>query len=461
MTKTEFMQAMMCGLGRCIIELQSTTETKKYFDLVMWGCTHNFAYDTQCEGTRAWYVWQMTKCFNERKVFVKAVIEKMENYRSNGSWLFSHYCDLLYLFAQDGFEEAKAALCKKYSVMYQQLLATKRLPHPIFPLRDDFESLCVLLSSDSLNSYILIAEDIGNLFLQSKLYNGYDFDWMFEHAELTFGAKRTRNRLNKESLRNPAITAYVKEKQRCAKEFEENKKKQAEVESLDIESFLNSDDILVLGITRRFLLKGGPQVGERLAKVALAEPDPERKAKILRSFTAKKEWCRWPLSPKSLIELAKSGQENLSYAAMRVLENIRDDAVRKFALELIKSGIQDDEAINLLAKNYQKCDHDVFVNKVKSLFVTADGASGWHGAFISVQDMFGKNGVKDAPKELLRHLYDHSLCSSCRFHTLRIMGHRHMITDDIWAECKYDTNDDIRVYANNHFRQLEKANPHP
>lgn len=455
MTKTEFKQAMMCGLGRCIIELQSTADAKKYFDFVMWGCTHNFAYDTQCEGTRAWYVWQMTKCFKERKIFVNAVIERMENYHSNGSWLFSHYCDLLYLFAQDGFEEAKAALCKKYSVMYQQLLETKRLSHSIFPLRDDFESLCVLLSSDSLDSYIHITEDIGNLFLQTQLFDGYDFDWMFEHAKLTFGAKRTMNRLNSESHSTPAISAYVKEKQRCAKEFEENKKKQKETESLDIESFLNSDDILVLGIARRFLQKGKSQVGERLAKIVLDEPNPERKAKILRSFAAKREWCRWPLSPEPLIELAKSGQENLSYVAMQVLENIRDEAVRKFALELLKSGIQDDDAINLLAQNYQKCDHDVFVNKVKSLLVTTDGESGWHGAFMSVQDMFDKDGVKDAPKELLRHLYDHSLCSSCRFHTLRIMGQRRMITDDIWAECKYDTNDDIRAYVNNHFQRLE------
>ena len=50
MTKKEFKRAMQCGLGRCIQELQTTREPEKYKDAVLWACTHESAYDAQCEG---------------------------------------------------------------------------------------------------------------------------------------------------------------------------------------------------------------------------------------------------------------------------------------------------------------------------------------------------------------------------------------------------------------------------
>ena len=47
MTKREFKEAMMRGLGRCILELDETEDAEKYREIVLWGCTHNLSYDTQ------------------------------------------------------------------------------------------------------------------------------------------------------------------------------------------------------------------------------------------------------------------------------------------------------------------------------------------------------------------------------------------------------------------------------
>ncbi|MBQ4428780.1 MAG: hypothetical protein II871_03300 [Clostridia bacterium] len=47
MNKKEFKRAMLCGLGRCILACQNDPE--RYRAEVMWGCTHQLAYDAQCE----------------------------------------------------------------------------------------------------------------------------------------------------------------------------------------------------------------------------------------------------------------------------------------------------------------------------------------------------------------------------------------------------------------------------
>ena len=47
-TKKGFREAMMRGLGRCVLELESTEDTEWYREVVLWGCTHDLSYDTQC-----------------------------------------------------------------------------------------------------------------------------------------------------------------------------------------------------------------------------------------------------------------------------------------------------------------------------------------------------------------------------------------------------------------------------
>ncbi|MCM1541248.1 MAG: hypothetical protein NC121_08300 [Blautia sp.] len=110
MTKKEFREAMKRGLGRCILELDQAEDAEKYREIVLWGCTHDLSYDTQCEGTRAWYMREMVRRLREERPFVDAVIRKLSQYRPNGGWEFSHYCELLGLFALDGNREALTAL---------------------------------------------------------------------------------------------------------------------------------------------------------------------------------------------------------------------------------------------------------------------------------------------------------------------------------------------------------------
>ena len=86
MTKKEFKRAMQCGLGRCIQELKTCDNIEKYRDIVLWGCTHNLAYDAQCEGTRSYYLYKLAKCYPDVDFFVDAVIPYFYKSIAQSDW---------------------------------------------------------------------------------------------------------------------------------------------------------------------------------------------------------------------------------------------------------------------------------------------------------------------------------------------------------------------------------------
>lgn len=76
MTKKRFKEAMLRGLGRCVIAVRQ--EPERYRDLVLWACKRNFAYDAQSEGTRSWYTYTMANSFPDKETFIAATAEALK-----------------------------------------------------------------------------------------------------------------------------------------------------------------------------------------------------------------------------------------------------------------------------------------------------------------------------------------------------------------------------------------------
>ena len=83
MTKKEFKEAMLRGLGRCVLAVRA--EPEKYRDLVLWACKRDFAYDAQIEGTRSWYTYTLANAYPDKETFLNAAAEALKKYRPNGS----------------------------------------------------------------------------------------------------------------------------------------------------------------------------------------------------------------------------------------------------------------------------------------------------------------------------------------------------------------------------------------
>ena len=75
MNKKEFKNAMLCGLGRCVLACRKDPE--RYRSEVLWGCTHQLAYDAQCEGTHAWFLHELVSCYPDKAPFRDAAINAL------------------------------------------------------------------------------------------------------------------------------------------------------------------------------------------------------------------------------------------------------------------------------------------------------------------------------------------------------------------------------------------------
>lgn len=471
MTKKGFREAMIRGLGRCVLELDSTEDVEQYREIVLWGCTHDLSYDTQCEGTRAWYMRELVRRFQEENSFVEAVIRKLLQHRSNGGWEFSHYCELLGLFAREGNGQAITALWEKYDEMYGILRCKrKRDKDGTLPECDDFETLCIELidiAEHPLVTYISIAEDIGTFMLEKPMLESGSFEWLFAHCEQTYGKGKVRKLLAERAKSSPAVNRYFKDG--VARDSEKSGEKQCqpvlqtteEIQKIfdeerkkEQESGCSGWQVRRLGLRIRAWIKrtGNTEALSVLAQRYLTEQNSLERAKLLFIFG---EGCSFPMSPDPLIQDAGTRDETLKEAAFYALDYVRHEKVHQFALELAEREECASEAVFLLANNYQKEDREMFVRLVKSIPVSYDDMADWHGAYSAVLDLLGKKRVKSAPKELLPYLYEHTLCSCCREYIVKEMGRRHMVTEKLLRECLYDSNCEIRNYAQKRIKNLQ------
>ena len=423
MTQKEFKEGVLRGQGRCIQAAQA--DPYKYYNLILWACAchHELSFDAQCEGTRAWYVYQLINCFQDKLPFLEAAIRNFDRTKSDGRWKMQYLSELLYRFSRDGEDAAEKALWRKYKKLYDYLMARKRRPNSLFHERDDYEMICQVLADDNI-VYIKIAEDIGKLFLEKSFYDGFDFDWLYGTK-----GKQYLSVLKKQAKKSEYIAKYLSKGQEYEQEREnirekhfENTPKKGFALSRWLKREADKDTILYY------------------VHAYIEQSDFEARVEALTAFSR----CPYPEDPLPIIEDTKSGCEKLKEMAWQALENIRHPMVREYALQNLQN--DSETVLPVFIKNYQEQDATLLESIVKSINVDFDDTTGWHSVHLDVLGMID-DGLK-APATLIQHIYETTYCSCCREHAFLQMRKRRMLTNEILQECLLDSNDDIRTYAN-------------
>lgn len=185
MNKENFKKALACGLGRCYIELRDCADKEPYRETLLECCLNNPCFDTQCEGTRAEYLYQLVKLFDDKEYFLLPVIEKFNNLDEGYGWTFEHLCDLIREFAKDGNTRAASALEAIYDRLYA-ILWDKRDFDGYDYHRDNFERVSVnLVDVFGESEFSRIAEDMSKLFSHNDNYDRRDFEFFFSLHEVS------------------------------------------------------------------------------------------------------------------------------------------------------------------------------------------------------------------------------------------------------------------------------------
>ena len=180
---------------------------------------------------------------------------------------------------------------------------------------------------------------------------------------------------------------------------------------------------------------------EKLLQIAMAEQNLQRRVELiwgLRRATVQ--------IPEEIIsKLLTSENEDIRDTAFYILKKNPSPKMRDYALSLIISGEDIVNAISLLSKNILPEDEQLFCDAVKS--IPANYSEGdWHSAFMSAED--GMKNLRGKPKtDILEYLYRNQLCGSCREWIVRLMHKKKILPDEILQECRYDSNSDVRDFA--------------
>ena len=431
MTKKEFKAAMLRGLGRCVRAVRR--EPEKYRDIVLWACKRDFAYDSQSEGSRSWYVYTMACVYPDKETFISTTAEALRKYRPRGGWDLLHLSEILMFFAADGYESAGQALEAKYQEVLAAMFARKRRPSRVFHEISDLEQLGLVLTVDSA-SFLRVAKDFGKLYRERSYMEDGDFAWFFASE-----GKRYRKTLERAAEKDEDIACFLRRELACIEKMEANREQR---KSLPPEEWGS------LALSRWLAKKADQETVGRFAIAYREQSQPELRTQALEAFL----WCPYPDDPLPILEDTGSDCEELRNAAWRALEHVRHPAVRTFALDNTSKEILTPENFALLVTNYVPKDGALLEKLLRDMIAAEDWDS-VHSAGMDIFRAFYKDSGIPHPKHLLPLLYEYDPCSFCRESAVQYMSRHRMLTEKILKECLYDSNEDIRRYAEKHLKR--------
>ena len=440
-----FKDALIRGTGKCVAMLVTESGRRKYRPLVIWACGRNLGYDTQVEGTRALYLYDLICQYANPEPFLDVVEDRFFASFNKGNWLFQQECELLALFAVNGNERARRILEQGYVRLLQYLrrLNPARVSKPYIPALDNFYSLCeqlmVCVKPAEVRPMLeRIVRDVGGLCMRDSFWNA-TADGVQLSLGFALGDRRLATILGKikPSAESKAYKAALDQ-------FESERRKSWPKVWGFRKVYRRISEQGTFGIrymVRRWRLNGRTKDIEGLAKLYVVEKDCETRARLLDMFSGPDSQCEKYLPLDCVLRDAASDDDRLRVSALGVLEGIKNPHVHDFAVDMIKKRGVSYEAVKVLTVNYREADDDLLFAALKKL---GEMSHDVYSALARIPE--SKCGDRLSVR-MLNHLYETIACTCCRERVVRELGRRGLLTDDMLAECLHDASVDIRDYA--------------
>jgi len=440
LTKKQFKHDFLRGLGSALLELKTCENPQQYYDIVHYGCLHNTTYDMQCEGDRGWYLYQAAQIVAGDDILKNIIARYARSF--NDDWLFDQLTSILYNFAEDGSEDARATLYDKYTVMLEYLthINVKTRQYRTSPDRDMFDWLCVWLTSlDGWSAFKRIVTDVSEKLLL-KDTEFFFSEWFYDNSKGKFGEKRIEKYLQKQSEKSAFIRAYYETAQAWDKRMYADERPVPTIEQ--VLAAADGQEFRGRGIAMSFARTAKPEDIEKLALAAMNETNIKIQLELLWPF---RRTADFPFPEEFLLKLRESGDEKLRDIAFDIMGRNPSEKTHNLALSLIKSGEDIENGVSLLAKNLRPADETLLYEAVKSFSIHRNEWA-WHSIFTSARD--GIEAMRGKPKtDILEYLYRYTLCGSCREWIVRLMHKKKVLPEKILQECRFDSNSDIREFA--------------
>ncbi len=407
--------------------------------LVLKACLEDQAYDTQCEGSRAIWLYSMFKGAPQYDFFHRAIIAKLRDMSEEIS--AEQVCELAYLMARDGDDEAGEAL---RTFVWEQDFGGGDAVFEVFGCK----AIALL---DGMPAIVEIARRYG------RILKDYPNAFLDSLDELTDGANTyalALGELAQLAKTDSAVAVYVgREQQEVDRRFKNARQSPAELAARRDQ---NSAEVLakfplaqVLAAAARHDRGRGPfmrfglwsddaslsAVLERLD----VEPDVETCLRLLWVFHK----AAPTYIPDRLWDLASHHDDRIRDAALTALAHADDAAVAQFGREFLGRGnfsADDAATIELFTKHYKAGDENLLMNALSSLRPNENEAH-----FIGTSILaFCKQNNFPATAGILNWLYNTNPCTICRGRAVELLIESKSLAADLAIECRFDASEEIQ-----------------
>lgn len=416
--KSQFLNSLKRGTGEAYLIVKDNPKID-FSNQIIKGALNIFAYDGQCEGNRAQYIFDIISISKQKDKIRKAVLQGLATEQSD-TWNLTHLFALAKLYAQQNDTEVKQAIYDRF------------LHNPIEG--SDWVGAYEILELDGLNGLFYIAEKFGKYIEQNP--DDWQDDWIIKRFQEENKNIKVYEELKKKAKTNKFIRIYLDNIKRTKASQEKHKPKPIKYNDI-IDEVLNSKPFISFRRKRNLT----DEEINQIAKQLISETDKSNIERLLDIF----DFYKFPYDSQLILDLAKqkpTSKNRIVENAIDALKYLKSKDIRKFAMDKIQTAKNPIDYLEILVSNYKSGDFQLLseiANKTKSEHKIEQLA----GIY---SDIFKANKTKEC-KEPLEILYNKMNCAIHRKGIVEILIENKVLSDKIRQEIKFDCDLETRKLA--------------
>lgn len=417
----EFERLLHIGLGRAIL-FAHKNDLAPYRDLILHACLCNTAYDPQCEGSRAAYMFDIIRLTDQEHFYREQILRALARSKLSDNWNEHQLFDFARLFAQNGDTAARQLI---YDTFVRNAAA------------DNSTGAEHLIELDGIEGLLFVADQIGE-----QLMVGGDIDeadYLLDIVKERYGEERTLTALNEASAASPGIAAYIQRMAENTARRAKSVKQRSSYQNISYDEIKRQIIEKADKVPRLRLFRWGKSASdediERAATDLILEEDRLHLLAYLRLFQKR----RFPREHSRLIALALDPDDDVAWWALAALKWIDHSDVRALAIRLLERGERRAGAVGLLINNYRDGDYTLIGTAIN----TEQDEDELHALGGRLLDVVNTHPHRNAASALIA-MYEQGACSECREDFVDCLLSLDALPDWLRNECRYDANLNLR-----------------
>lgn len=411
--KARFGNSIKRGTGEALLLIKKYPQID-FSTYIISASIKNYAYDGQCESSRAGYLKEIIGCTQNPDPIKKAIYRALLTEKED-SWSLKQLFDFAKLYALDGDQRAKKVLNRRF---YRDTIEYA-----------DWFGYHEIIDVDGLKGLLFIIHAVGKALAEDPEL--IEDDMKLSYFQNKYPGINVYDILEEKSREDKLVKIYLNR-------VKDNKKSRAK---LDEKRKMGGDNTYsgiideVENCVSKYKLRSRKYTGKELITIASALINLKDKTKIDRYLMPFYK-NPFPLEIDFLFQLAgKRAKNRVDEFALAALSQVKDSRVRKYALDKIAGTSRPENYLNLLSRNYRENDAILLESIVKR----THNEHRIEQLAVILTNIYRKNKTEECKKPL-EALYDKSNCGIHRNDVITILLESNVLSDRLRNEAQFDSN---------------------